>query len=67
MTTRLTTAALALLAAAPAAMAHPGHDHSSSVGGAWHHLLWLAIPAAAGVAAFAFRKPIKQAIKNRRG
>lgn len=66
MTTRLTTAATALLVAAPAALAHPGHDHSATVGGEWHHLLWLALPLAAGVALFVFREPIKQAIKNRK-
>ena len=66
MITRLTTAAVALLAAAPTALAHPGHDHAATVGGEWHHLLWLALPAAAGVAAWVFREPIKAAIKNRR-
>ena len=23
-------------------LAHPGHDHSFSLGGEWHHLLWIA-------------------------
>ena len=65
MKTRLTTAALTLLAAAPA-LAHPGHDHSGTVGGSLHHLLWLALPLAAAVAAYAFREPIAKAIRNRR-
>ena len=67
MTSRLTAAALTLLAAAPAALAHPGHDHGGTVGGGWHHLLWLAVPAAAGVAAWVFREPIARAIRNRKG
>ncbi|BAM03115.1 hypothetical protein [Phycisphaera mikurensis] len=67
MTTRLTAATSVLLVAAPAALAHPGHDHAAAVGGALHHLLWLALPLAAGVAAFVFREPIRRAIKNRKG
>lgn len=65
MLTRLPVAALTLIAASPA-LAHPGHDHGATVGGSLHHLLWLAVPAAAALAAFALRGPIAQAIKNRR-
>ena len=24
-------------------LAHEGHDHSATLGGQWHHVLWLAV------------------------
>ena len=52
MKTALTAAAVLVLA--PAALAHPGHEHGAE--GAMHHVAWLIVPAAAAAAAvFAYR------------